>query len=193
MKEWDLRYSSDSIAATLFKAVYMALIYRFFGDNGLGRDVIDHIMKETSLFNDYYANFDCILLSDGSAWFEGEEREQLFRDALEEELKVDAVPYGKTRDITIGHMLFGGQLLAFLGFDYGPLELPGGRETVPLGQIFRSGGRTTTSSPSYRLIADLNTSELHTSIAGGPTDRRFSRWYVSDMNDWINGNYKILK
>lgn len=192
LKEWDLRYTSESKGAMLFESVYMALIYRVFGDNGLGRDVIDHIMKETGLFNDYYANLDRILLTENAAWFNGAERDTLFKEAVEKGLDVAAAPYGSTRKVTMSHMLFGGQLPSFLGFDHGPIELPGCRATITQGQIFQNAGRTTTFSPSYRLISDMNTVALHTNITGGPSDRRFSRWYVSGMPDWLGGVYKVL-
>lgn len=192
LKEWNLEYQSNSKGAMLFESVYMSLIYRVFGDNGFGREVVDHIMKETGLFNDYYANLDNILLDETSAWFNGEERKKVLSEAIAEGLKPRAVPYGATRKVMMSHMLFGGQIPRFFGFDHGPVELPGCRATIPQGQIFKSAGRTTTFSPSYRLIADMNTAELHTNIAGGPSDRRFSRWYISDMPDWLGGVYKVL-
>ena len=93
----------------------------------------------------------------------------------------------------MAHLLFGGQLPKFLGFDYGPIQLPGCRATIPQGQIFNNAGRLTTFSPTYRFIADLATDEIHTNLAGGPTDRRFSKWYVSDLQNWYEGQYKVLK
>jgi len=150
-------------------------------------------MTETGLFNDYYANFDAILLKKKSSWFSGRDRDDLFRLALEEGLAVRAVPYGKTRKVMLSNLLFGGKLPRFVGFDYGPVELPGNRATIPQGQIFRSAGRMTTFSPSYRMIADMSVSELHTTLAGGPSDRRFSKWYVTDVKNWLAGIYKVLK
>ncbi len=192
LKQWNLEYQSDSKGASLFESVYQCLIYRVFGDNGFGREVVDYVFKETGLFNDYYANLDNILLSDESAWFGGKPRDDIYREAIEEGLKIKAKAYGTDRKVVMSHLLFGGQLPGFLGFDYGPLELPGNRATIPQGQIFRSAGRATTFSPSYRLIADMNTDKLHTNIAGGPSDRRFSPWYISDVQSWIKGVYKVL-
>ena len=146
----------------------------------------------TSLFNDYYANFDRILESHASAWFDGQTREALLRQGIAEGLDVEARPYGQTRAITMAHLLFGGKLPRFLGFDVGPLALPGSRATIVQGQIFKSAGRLTTFSPGYRFIADLGTEEIHTNLAGGPSDRRFSKWYRSDLKNWYEGNYKVL-
>ncbi|MFH2129547.1 MAG: penicillin acylase family protein, partial [bacterium] len=133
LKTWDRVYQSDSKGAMLFESVYLALIYRVFGDNGVGRAVVDHIMKETGLFNDYYANLDRILLGEQSAWFEGVERDRIFREAVAEGLDVQAAAYGTTRRVMMSHMLFGGQIPRIFGFDQGPIELPGCRATIPQG------------------------------------------------------------
>ncbi|MCU0576561.1 MAG: penicillin acylase family protein [Desulfobacterota bacterium] len=165
LKAWDMRYDSHSKGAMLFESVYHALYRVVFGDHGLGRQVVDHIMQETSVFNDYYANLDAVLMCETSAWFEGKDRDEVFK----------------------------GKFPRFFGYDYGPVELPGCRATIPQGQIFRSAGRLTTFSPSYRFVTDMATLEMHTNIAGGPTDRRFSRWYTADVDNWVHGRYKVLK
>ncbi len=176
-----------------FESVYRAIVDVVFGDHGFGREVVNHIFSETSLFNDYYANLDRILEKQSSAWFDGQTREALFRQGINAGLRVEPDSYGNTRSITLAHLLFGGRLPTFLGFDYGPLILSGCRATIPQGQIFKNAGRLTTFSPTYRFIADMATDEIHTNLAGGPSDRRFSRWYVSDLKNWYEGNYKVLQ
>lgn len=193
LRDWDCRYESDSVGATLFESVYRALLLTVFGDHGLGREVMRYLLTETPLLNDYYANFDAILMKEDSAWFEGHSREEIFRKAVVEGLSETAVPYGKTRRVMLTHLLFGGKLPSFLGFDRGPVHLPGGRATIPQGQIFRSAGRVTTFSPSYRFIADMATGEIETTLAGGPSDRRFSPWYANDLENWVRGIYKVLR
>lgn len=192
LKSWDCSYGKDSVGAMLFESVYRELLLSVFGDNGMGREVMEHLLSETSIFNDYYGNFDDILMKRHSSWYGDRERDDIFRAALERGLDVKPLPYGKTRKLTISHLLFGGKLPRIFGFDRGPVSLPGGRATIPQGQIFRSAGRTTTFSPSYRIIADMSTGEAHTNLAGGPSDRRFSRWYFSDFKNWLVGIYKIL-
>jgi len=93
----------------------------------------------------------------------------------------------------MSHIIFGGQLPRFLGFDRGPVVLPGSRATVQQGQIYRSAGRTTTFAPSLRFATDMGIDELHSNISGGPSDRRFSRWYASEMKRWIDNDYKTLR
>jgi penicillin amidase len=193
LKSWDLRYQADSEGAMLFESVYRALIDVVFGDHGVGREVVAHIFSATSLFNDYYANFDRILEQATSAWFDGQPRESLIRQAIAEGLDVRPVAYGKGRSVILSHLLFGGRLPRWLGFDYGPMILPGSRATIPQGQIFTHAGRSTTFSPTYRFIADMASDVIHTNLAGGPSDRRFSKWYLSDLRNWYQGNYKVLR
>ncbi len=193
LKAWDLRYDADSTGAMLFESVYRAIVDVVFGDHGFGREVVNHIFSETSLFNDYYANLDRILERQSSAWFDGQTRDALFKQGIDAGLRVTPDSYGNSRSITLAHLLFGGRLPKLMGFDYGPLILPGCRATIPQGQIFKNAGRLTTFSPGYRFIADMATDEIHTNLAGGPSDRPFSRWYVSDLKNWYEGNYKVLR
>jgi penicillin amidase len=58
--------------------------------------------------------------------------------------------------------------------------------------LYRTGNRSTTFVPSFRLVTDMATDECHTNLQGGPSDRRFSRWYCSDLENWRSGRYKTL-
>lgn len=54
-------------------------------------------------------------------------------------------------------------------------------------------GRRITFAPTYRMITDFSEDGLHTALAGGPSDRRFSPWYVSGLERWLSGRYKTLR
>ncbi len=192
LKEWDLHYKSDSVGATLFENVYRTMIETVFGDYGFGRDTVKYLFTETSIFNDYYGNFDNILLNKKSCWFKFGSRDDLLRSIITEGLKKKSPEYGKTRKIYFKHLLFADKIPSFFGFDYGPVELPGSRATVTQGQIFKSAGRTTTFSPSCRIIADMADEYLHTNTTGGNCDRPFSKWYKNNNSDWLHGIYKKL-
>jgi acyl-homoserine lactone acylase PvdQ len=58
---------------------------------------------------------------------------------------------------------------------------------------FGSKSRDTSFAPSYRLVTDLGDTTARTSLAGGPSDRRFSRWYTSGVEDWLAGRFKTLR
>jgi penicillin amidase len=193
LREWDLCYSEDSRGAFLFEGFYQALYRRVFGGHGFGEAVTEFLAGETGIFCDFYYSFDCVLLSEDSAWFGGESRKSIYRQAAEEALAVSPRPWGEVRRVMLSHLLFGGKLPAFLGFDRGPITIIGNRATIHQGQIYRSSDRTTTFCPSLRIVTDLASEVVYSNLAGGPTDRRFSKWYSSGLKDWIAGRYKTVR
>jgi penicillin amidase len=192
LARWDFCYDRDSKGAFLFEAFYAALYGEVFGENGFGEETCDFLQKETGFFIDFYRNFDRILLSEDSCWFGNESREEIYRKLAAKALDIPIRSWGDTRQFVMKHILFGGKLPRFLGFDRGPIVGIGSRATIHQGQIYRSEGRDTTFMPSYRIVSDLATEECRTNLAGGPTDRRFSRWYISDLKNWMTGKYKTL-
>jgi penicillin G amidase len=186
---WDLKFTCDSRAAVVFERFYHALIHEVFG--GLGEQVVKRLLTETCVFYEFYGNFDRVLLAEKSAWFGGRAREEIYRAALARAVATRPQVYGAERKLRMRHLLFGGKLPVAFGFDR-IIELRGCRSTVHQGQIFRSGGRDTSLGPSLHLVTDLSTDSMHTTLPGGPSDRRFSKWYVSGLRDWLNSRYKAL-
>lgn len=193
LAEWDCSYAKHSAAAYLFEQFYRRLLQTVFGRHGLGEEVTGFLAQESGIFVDFYSNFDRILLSEDSVWFAQEKRDDIFRRVAEEALAVTPKPWSDMQKLTLRHLLLGGKLPKLAGFDRGPITLAGGRATPHQGQIYRSAGRVTSFAPSFRMIADFAKDELHTNLAGGPSDRRFSKWYCSDLKNWLEGKYKTLK
>lgn len=48
-------------------------------------------------------------------------------------------------------------------------------------------------TPSLRLVADMGTTVLHSALCGGPSDRRFSKWYANRVDGWLAGELKVRK
>ncbi len=190
LKNWDLKYDKDSKGAYLFEEFYKELYQQVFGIKGLGEEVVKFLACETGAFIDFYDNFDRILLSEKSIWFGDRSREEIYGSSLEKILSLSPRPWGEGRKFTMIHILFEGKLPKFLGFDKGPITGIGSRATIHQGQIYRSAGRDTTFFPSFRLITDMGSDEFVSNIAGGPSDRRFSKWYCSDLDNWLKGKYK---
>lgn len=190
LKDWDLEYSADSEGAYLFDRFYRELYREVFGKNGFGREAACYLDEHTGIFNDFYINFDRILLSENSLWFGGREREDLYLRAAENALKEPSQKWGDSRKLILKNILFNGKLPRFLGFDRGPVTIIGSLATPHQGQIFESAGRQTSFAPSFRMVTDLSTDDIYTNMAGGPSDRRFSKWYCSDLDNWITGKYK---
>ena len=193
LESWDLCYRSDSRAASLFEEIYRALVEEVFGSGpeGFGPEVLKCILNDTCLFYDYYGNFDRILLAQDSVWFGRRSRTELYRAALARALPTPLQTYGHRCRVRMRHLLLGGKLPLCFGFDRA-FELPGNRATVHQGQIYRAGGRETSFGPSFRMVTDLGTDEVHTTLAGGASDRRFSKWYANKFYDWLEGRYQRL-
>jgi penicillin amidase len=190
LRGWDGGYGTDSKGAFLFERFYRELLVEAFGRGGLGAGAVRHLLDESGVFIDFYADFDRVLLSERSAWFG--ERDPLFRRVAASALDVEPRPWGESQEVVLSHVLLGGKLPRFLGFDRGPIALAGGRGTVCQGQVYRSGGRVTSFAPSYRFVTDLAADEVRTNLCGGPSDRRFSGRYVSDLEGWRAKRYKRL-
>lgn len=193
LKNWDRRYDASSAGATLFESVYLELLKLVFGENGMGVDVIEHVVAETPMFAMLHGNFDRILLKVESAWFGDNSREEIYQTAIERGLRRKAQPYGKTRSIYIPNIFFAGKLPKIFGFDYGPYEHIGSRATIAQAQVFKAMGYPSTFAATFRMITDFAKQELHTNLAGGPSDRRFSKYYTMGLSEWINGEYEIFK
>ncbi len=193
LKNWDLRYDAASLGATLFERIYRELLLLVFGENGMGADVVEYMIDESPMFAMLHGNFDQVLLKKTSAWFADQPREDIYRRAIDRGLKKPPVPYGQTRKIYIPNIFFGGRLPKIFGFDYGPYEHVGSRATIPQGQIFKAMGFSSTFAVSYRMIADMDNDKLLHNLPGGPSDRRFSKYYKMGLAEWMNARYHVYK
>ena len=185
---WDLRYEGDSFGATDFERVYYALLILVFGEMGIGREAMQELTANTSIFAMIHGNFDHILLGDSSVWFAEHSRTELYKRAIEQALSADPARHGELSKQWINNLLFEGKLPKFLGFDY-QLTLVGSRATIPQVQVFSAAGRSTTFAPSLRIICDFSSDELHANNPGGASDRRFSKYYTAGLKEWEQGIY----
>jgi penicillin amidase len=197
LRGWDCRYDTDSRGATLFETVYAGLLREVFGAGLFGLEAWDHLIENTALVADYYHLFDEAILGGDDIWFGDEGREGLILRVLDElltEVDLGAIaPWGRWQQVVMKNIFFDGALPRWLGFDHGPVELPGNRATVVQGGIFTAHGRLTTFTPSWRFVTDLGSDTARTALAGGPSGRRLSRWYTTDIQRWLEGEYKTLK
>lgn len=187
---WDHSYAPESQGAVAFEVFYAHLYREVFGDGGLGEPVLQRLTDTTGLFIDFYQNFDRVLLADDSPWFGGRDWQAVYSAALARCPDRVEGTWADRNQFTFTQIFFGGKLPRFLGFDKGPYALRGGRATPHQGQIYRSGERLTSFAPSIRLMADMGKEGLHTALAGGPSDRRWSKWYASGIDGWLAGRYK---
>jgi penicillin G amidase len=192
LKEWDFNYDASSQGAFLFEQFYKALFGEVFGKKGLGEEVVQYLLNGDSIYIDFYQNLDRVLLSEFSVWFEGESRDEIFKRVAAKALAIEPKAWGEVQQFMMSHIILGGKLPRFLGFDRGPLTGIGGRATIHQGQIYKSAGRVTTFMPGYRFVIPMAEEKTYSNMAGGPLDRRFSKWYCSDLENWLNYKYKEI-
>jgi Protein related to penicillin acylase len=193
LAHWDLRYTPDSEAATLFENIYYSVVVEVFGEGGFGGDWLRYLINETLLFVALFGFFDDILCRSDSAWLPAEHRDAILSRAITQGLENLVEPWGKRNRVTFQNLFLGGRMPRLLGFDPGPYPLPGSRATVCQGTRMRHAGKETSFAPCYRFVTDLGTDESWTNIPGGPSESRFSHYYTSELASWFGGEYKRLK
>ncbi|MCB9187726.1 MAG: penicillin acylase family protein [Flavobacteriales bacterium] len=191
LSNWDFCYRTSQIEPTIFEELYKGLISELLATN-LGYEVAQHILNDTGVLADFYLNFDRIIHNENSSWFKRNSRDQMIQNVVKKLEHNKIVQWGKENRFNMTNMFFGGKLPGFMGYDKGPIELKGGRSTVHQGQIYRSAGRLTSFTPSYRFITDMSTDFIESALAGGASDHRWSKYYANEVNNWLTGKYKKL-
>ncbi|GAB6090509.1 penicillin acylase family protein [Spirochaeta dissipatitropha] len=190
LRDWNCCYSPESVGAVYFERFYCRIIEYMFFTRQMGGDVFSHLWDESGLFVTLHGHFDAVILAESSSWCSEEERRDWIRQALRESLSQPPIQMQKFRRSVMRHVLFGSVLPSWLGFDHGPVHFPGSRATVNQGQFYRSGGMDTSFCPSLRLITDMQSDTVHTNLAGGISDRRFSSLYLKGLDLYLQGKLK---
>ena len=194
LMNWDRCYDRDSKGAIVFEFYYHELINSVFGPSMAGTEAWEYISKKSSILIDFYHFFDKILLSDEDPiWFSSHTKEDFIKSAFEK-TKKKFERYRPTlkeeKSTPMKNILFDGKLPGFLGFDYGPIVIEGSRATIVQGALYEAHGRVSTFCPSMRFVCDLGKDYSYTVLAGGISDRRFSKYYTNEIENWLNFKYK---
>jgi penicillin amidase len=192
LRSWDLRYETDSQGAFLFERFYDALVRDVFG-RLFGREFIASLLESTVIYSTYFGRFDALILNAAGAWYNPESQSDCFARIARTALAIAPQTWGSSRPITMRHLFWGGKLPRWLGFDHGPIALRGGRATVHQAQCYYDGKRPISAGPSIRFVTDLAECKSHSVLAGGLSERRFSRWYRSDIARWLAGELKTTE
>lgn len=194
LKNWDLCYDKNSKGAVVFEDFYHNLLAEVFTEDFYATEAWDYIQKKSSILVDFYYFFDKVIIENNELWFKEKSKMECFKNALAKTqknfLKKKVSTWGQKRRVKMTNILFDGKLPSFLGFDYGPISIEGSRATIVQGALYESHGRVSTFCPSMRFITDLSERRSFTILAGGVSDRRFSKLYKSEVKDWLNYKYK---
>lgn len=190
LERWDLRYTPDSEAATLFENIYFSVLLAVFGDGGLGREWLEHLLSETIAFILLFGYLDEVLARPDSRWLPAERRDAILQEAVGEALEKPLTLWGERHTITFQNIFLGGKLPRLFGFDVGPRPLPGNHATPRQGSLVGQLGQQIVTAPAYHFVSDLGTEKSWTNLPGGASESRFSRYYCNDLERWLEGKYK---
>lgn len=194
LEVWDFRYDAHSPAAVLFEVFYRELRDEVFAHEQLPKAALKHLSDKTGLFIDFYQNFDRCLLNPDSGWYAEKSQKQAFINAFHRAVgQFDHHDWGHINTFRFTNILFQGKLPEWTGVDSAEQAMIGGRATPHQGQIYESAGRKTSFAAAIRMVADMKESVLHTCMAGGPSEQRFSPWYRSEVENWKTGRLKVTK
>ena len=197
LRGWDGRYTIRSDAATLFELVYRRALELAVGCPTFGAEGWQEIADGTTLVTVHCRRLDALLLGEDSRWQSPQQADRLLARAVAEtfaETDPETLPYwGGTRLLMMTNLFWGGRLSALRRVDHGPLELPGSRATVVQGALHHRHGRPTSLFPGYRFVTDMGGADCRTALAGGPSGRITSPWYLADVDRWRRCRHKTLR
>lgn len=184
--DWDGSYAKESTGAHAFEMSYHAALEGLSKE--LGNDWFLHMLSCSELPVWWAKGFDRVLRN-ADHW--NMDRTKRIQNSLAKIAGKNSSAWGDVQKFTLTHMIFGG-LPKCLGFDHGPFALTGSRATICQGQVFRLGKQNMAVGPAYRMIADLNTDTLETTLPGGIDGSRFSKTYTAHVQEWLDKGYHRL-
>jgi penicillin amidase len=191
LEAWDLRYTPESTAATLFEAMREAVVEEVLG-GVVGRDWVRCVLGASILPLFLIGPLDDLICRQDSRWLAANRRGEVLGRAVRRALEQRLEPWGERNVLRLPNLFVRGRLGRLLGFERGPFPLPGSRATLRQGSRGRYFGMELVSGASYRFIADLGSDRSWSNFPGGASESRFSRWYAADLPNWLHGRYKDL-
>jgi penicillin G amidase len=186
LRGWDGRYDEGSRGAHAFEIAYEAA--RRALRHELGGDWLEHMLETTELGVWWCEAFDRVLASECS-W--NGERGARLRAALGAVSHQLPEPWGQVQRLSMPNMILGG-LPGILGYDRGPMPLPGCRATVRQGTVTHAGKLDQATAPAYRFICDFADEGAWTALPGGIDGSRWSATYDCWLSPWRDGAYHQL-
>ncbi|EQC47684.1 penicillin acylase family protein [Bacteriovorax sp. Seq25_V] len=193
LKDFDCDYNINSEAATDFEVFYKKLLENFISDHLLNLKECHYTLSETCIVTDFYGLFDRLFLSEicepeYNLWFNSKSAAQYVIDALK--VKKDSQIWGEANKIDMNFILFDGKLPAFISRDIRNVPVKGNRATVSQGAVYRTKGRASSFLPSWKMVTTMNENYAFTVLPGGLNDNIFSKFYKSDLQNWLDGSYR---
>ncbi|GIW92705.1 MAG: penicillin acylase [Pirellulaceae bacterium] len=196
LQAWDRRFTTDSVAATWFFRLYVAVIVEMLGHaGGIGWRRTLYLCSRAGYSLMLLTGVDRLLRRSDSPWWAirrvglGE----IVRRAAARVASENPKPWSEVNNFHFTDRFFGAHRVGrLLGFRSERHAMPGCHATLFYGHVLQTAGRELTFAPSYHFVTDLGTDEAWTNLPGGPSENRFSPWYKTDVARWLEGKYKRL-
>jgi penicillin amidase len=194
LSAWDRRFSPNSMEAASFFRLYLHVIMEALGHaRGVGWRRMLYLCSRGGYSVMVLTAADRLLTNPYAQFWRERERSEVIRRAAARVEKDAPVPWSQVNRFHFTDRFFGGrQVGRILGFDSRQYAMPGCHATVFYGHVMQTAARETTFAPSYHFVTDMSTDEAWSNLPGGPSEKRFSRWYKSDLARWLEGRYKRL-
>ncbi len=194
LTDWDLRYNPESIAATAFQHLYRHVVLEIFGhEEGIGWRRMFFLCTRMGYSTMILTAIDNMLIRQDSLWWERRDKGELIRIAADRAAAEPRVPWGEANSFHFANRFFENSRVGrLLGFHSERKAMPGCQATPFQGHLLATATRESSFAPSYHLVTDMGNHEAWTNLPGGPNESRFSKWYRTDIDRWLNGEYKRL-
>ena len=202
---WDYKYQTTSRGALLFDLIYSHIVSDLVGTNLFDNFATGQfLMQNTTMKIVLYHYIDDIFVENSpqSPWFKHASREEVIKRAITNVLKNPVKStwvkdkkfnYGNVyMPITFKNIFFQGTLPSWTGFDVGPLIQPGNQATLRVGDHRGKFNSKVNVAAAWKYVTDLAQQQIYTTFPGGPSGERFSRYYTSGLDGYLNNNYKVI-
>jgi len=203
--DWDYRFHPSSRGALLYRMLYEKLLEEILADNlDMTQASFGYAFTNTTLevVLSHFLDRAITSFAPDSLWYGSEGRDKLIYRVASEVLSDSSTNpwiasdagFGKAfMPLTFTNIFFQGKLPKWTGFDVGSFEQKGTHQTLYCGHFRTSHGVDVNVAAAWRAITDLSENNLWSILAGGPSGKRFSQYYISEIADYHHGNLKLNK
>ena len=194
LANWDFTFHADSEEAVWFQRLYINLIIELFGhEQAIGWRRIIYLCTRGGYSSMILTLADRVIMNVESTWWHGRDKGELVRRAFDRMAAQEPLRWGDFNHFHFTDRFFGSPRVGrLLGFDSPRYPMPGCAYTPFQGHVFQTAKHEQTFAPSYHFVTEMHTYEAWTNLPGGPSESRFSRYYKSDVERWLKGEYKRL-
>ncbi len=199
LSAWDCRFTPESTEAVLFFRFYRRVLLEIFGqERGIGWQRMFYLATRIGYSAMVLTALDRMLPKVTSSWWRERSKREMIQRAADKAMAEPTQSWSQVNTFHFVNRFFGGKrgkgsaTGRLLGFASSATPMRGCHATLFQGHLKATATRESTFAPSYHFVTDMGTDVAWTNLPGGPSENRFSKWYQTDINRWLEGEYKRL-